>query len=85
MHLFLTLNFCFRLKYKSSIHNIAFSSEKVESGEKYAQIKHCLQVKTVQNSRCRWILMWEDNKGWTSSPEEVLLWIMDCNFGQKRF
>ncbi len=39
---------CLQLKYKSSIHNIAFSSENVtfsESGEKYAQIKHHLQVK----------------------------------------
>uniref|UniRef100_A0A671M679 Ankyrin repeat and MYND domain-containing protein 2-like n=1 Tax=Sinocyclocheilus anshuiensis TaxID=1608454 RepID=A0A671M679_9TELE len=38
---------------KSSIHNIAFSSEKVfssESGEKYVLIKHRLQVKTVQKS-----------------------------------
>ncbi len=37
---------------ESSINNIAFSSEYVilsESGEKYAQIKHRLQVKTVQN------------------------------------
>ncbi len=43
---FLTLN-------ESSIHNIAFSSEKVilsESGEKYAHIKHSLLVKTVQSS-----------------------------------
>ncbi len=45
------------------IHNIAFSSEKVvssESGEKYAQIKHRLQVKTVHTSSkqiWRWILM----------------------------
>ncbi len=41
-----------KLKYESSIQNIAFSSEKVvlsESGEEYGQIKHCLQVKTVQN------------------------------------
>ncbi len=40
------------LKYKSSIHNINFSSEKVivsESGEKYAQIKHRLQSKMVLN------------------------------------
>ncbi len=47
--LFLTSNCCFWLKYESSIHNIAFSSEKVvlsESGEKYAQIKHHLQAKT---------------------------------------
>ncbi len=39
----------FRLKYKSSIHNIASSSEEVilsESGEKYAQIKHHLHTKT---------------------------------------
>ncbi len=45
--MFLTLNCCFWLKYKSSIHSIAFSSEKVissESGEKYAQIKHHLQT-----------------------------------------
>ncbi len=34
------------------LHNIAFSSEKVissQSGEKYAQIKHCLQLRTVLN------------------------------------
>ncbi len=31
------------LKYKSSLHNIVSS----EPGEKYAQIKHCLQAKTV--------------------------------------
>ncbi len=55
----------------SSIHN-TFSSEKdvwSESGEKYAQIKHCLQVKTVQNRSkqiCGWILMQEDNGRWTS-------------------
>ncbi len=33
-----------------------------DSGEKSAQIKHCLQAKTVQNSSkqiCGWILMWE--------------------------
>ncbi len=35
-----------------SVHNIAFSSEKVispESGEKYTQIRHCLQANMVQN------------------------------------
>ncbi len=39
-------------KKKSIIHYLAFSSEKVissESGEKYAQIKHYLQEKTLQN------------------------------------
>ncbi len=42
MKTFLTSNCCFLLKYKSSIHNIALSSEKFilsESEEKYAQIK----------------------------------------------
>ncbi len=49
--MFLTSNCCFWLRYESSIH-IAFSAEKViltESGEKYAQIKHCLQAKTILN------------------------------------
>ncbi len=53
------------LKYYSSIHNVYFSRETSESGEKYAQIKHCLRVKTVQNSSkeiyCL-ILMWEHNR-----------------------
>ncbi len=42
---FLTPNCCFRLKYESIIHNIAFSSANVipsQSWEKYAQIKHNL-------------------------------------------
>ncbi len=53
----------FLTKYKSIVHNIAFSSEKVvssESGEKSAQIQHRFQAKTVQNSYkqiCGWILM----------------------------
>ncbi len=37
----------------TSIHNIAFSKEKVVSSEarvKYAQIKHYLEIKTVQKS-----------------------------------
>ncbi len=49
-----SINCHFLLKYnkESSLHNIAVSNEKVvwsESGDKYAQIKHCLQVKTVLN------------------------------------
>ncbi len=38
---------------KIQVYNFAFSSEKVvssESGEKYAQIKHHLQSKTVLNT-----------------------------------
>ncbi len=43
-----------RKKNESSIHNTAFSREKVvwsESGEKYAQIKHRLQSNTVNRSK----------------------------------
>ncbi len=63
-------------------NNATFFCEKVvssESGEKYAQINYCLQVKTVQESSkqiCWWILMWEENRGITFLVE-VLLWIMD--------
>ncbi len=70
---FLTSNHCFRQKYLYI--NTASSSEIVvscESGEKYAQIKQCLQVKTVKIFVQ--ILMWEHNRWW----KEALLWIMDC-------
>ncbi len=30
------------------------------------------------------IVMWEDDRGWTVWLEEMLLWIMDLYFGQKR-
>ncbi len=56
---------------------IAFSSEKAalsESGEKYAQIKLRLQAKTVQNHSKQISV---DNRGWTFSLEEAVLWIMD--------
>ncbi len=54
-----------------------------ESGEKYAQILHRLQVKTIRNSSeqaCCWTLMSEDVRRWTFSPEEELLWIMGSFF-----
>ncbi len=59
-----------------SIYDIAFSREKLvssESGERYAQIKYCLQQKTVQNSSkfiIEWISMYLFLRG-------MLLWIMD--------
>ncbi len=32
-----------------------------------------------------WIVMWQqDNREWTLSLEEVLLWVMDSYFGQKK-
>ncbi len=62
--MFLISVHCFR---QSIIHNSSSSSEKIiwsESGEKSAQIKRCLQSKSVRNRK------------WTFSLEEVLLWIM---------
>ncbi len=50
-----------------------------ESGETCAGQSH-LEVKTVLNSKCWWILMWEDNIG----TDKALLWIMDLYFDQKR-
>ncbi len=35
-----------------------------KSGQKYAQIKHCLQAKAVQNKYV-WILMRENNRAFT--------------------
>ncbi len=45
-------------------------------------------MKTVQNSSkriCRWILTWEDNRGWISFTEEAFLWVIDSNFDQWQF
>ncbi len=66
--MFLTSNHCFRPKYESLIHIIAFSSEKAissESAEKYAQIKQYLKAKK------------EDNRGQTFSlimDYELVFW-----------
>lgn len=62
-------------------HNIAFSSEKVlsESEERYAQIKQCLEVKTVQK--------FETNLDFVVGGQqemEELLQIIDLCFGQKQ-
>ncbi len=59
---FLTLNHCFLQKYKSRIHNNT-SWIRSESGEKSAQINHCLQDKTVQNNSKQtfhffWLFHW---------------------------
>ncbi len=46
-----------------------------------------VQVKTVLNNSkliCWWILMWEDNRGWSFFLlKEALLWTMDSHSGQK--
>ncbi len=85
---FLTLRCCFWLKYSSSIHNIAFSSEKVVYCLNQERNMHRLSTvykqKKVQNCSkpmCRWILMWENNRGWT-----FFLWgkVMFMDFYQKQ-
>ncbi len=87
--MFLILKCCFWLKYQSSSHNIAFSSEKVilsESGEKYAQIKHHLQAKTVQNSSKQicLILIWENNNMMDFFTGRIIIMDYEWYFGQKR-
>ncbi len=67
---------------------IAFSSEKVISSElkdKYAQIKHRLQVKTVQNSskQIQHVGGFYVRGQQGISLEEALLWIMGTYFVQK--
>ncbi len=60
-----------------------FSSEKVissESGEKYAQIKHRLEAKTVQNKHVGGF--WYER---AFSLDKTLLWIMDSYFSQKQW
>ncbi len=58
-----------------------------ESEEKYAQIRHCLQAKTVQNSPKQ--IMWVDfdarhNRRWAFSLDEALLWIISSGLKLKR-
>ncbi len=58
-----------------SIQNIAFSSIKVISGEKYAQIKHHLQVKTVQNMLVDFDV--KEQQEMDFLLEEAIIWILD--------
>ncbi len=87
-------SYMFLIKLKSIIrtffHQIAFSSQNAissESGEKYAQIKHGLQTKIVQNiSKQVCMLVDFDVRGQQGMGfllEEALLWIIDLCFGQK--
>ncbi len=73
---FKTSNHCFWIKYESSIHNIALSSEVVL----FTSTK---RVKNHSNQICWWILMWEDIGGWTFSLEEAFLCIKNSYLSQK--
>ncbi len=69
----LTLNYCY---------NISFSIETSSCwiGREICTDQYCLQAKTVQNHSkqiCWKILVWEDNRGWTFSLDEAILYIMD--------
>ncbi len=53
----------------------------------YSRTDMILHPKIVQNNSkqiCGWILMREDNRRWTFSQEEALLWIMESYFDKKR-
>ncbi len=75
------------LKYESS--NIASSGEKVissESGEKYAQIKHRLQAKIVQNKCVGGFWCERTITGYgLFSLEKALFWIIDSYFSPKQW
>ncbi len=66
------------LRHCFGVHNpimVLSPVKKSESGETSAQIKHCLQTKSVQNRSkqiCGWMFTREDNKGWSFSLEEAL-------------
>ncbi len=83
---FLTSNRWFQLRSSQfTIFSVKVISSK--SGDKYAQIKHHLQVKTVQNSSkqtCGRILM-QYNRGWTFLLEEALVLIVDSYFARSDF
>ncbi len=87
---FLTSNYCFWLKCKPYIHNISLSGEKLISSElreKYAHIIYKWKQLIENSSKqiCEWILMWEDNRRFTLSLEEALLWFMDWYFSRKQY
>ncbi len=67
----LTSNHSIWLKYESLIRNVTFPGE---SGEKSAQIKHRLQIKTVQNSKDVCGIWCERQQEMEFLLEEVLLW-----------
>ncbi len=78
LKMLLTSNRCFWQNYDK----IIFLQWKVilsESGEKYAQSSTIYSSKQIY----WWILMWEDNREWPFSLEEVPLLIMNWYFGQK--
>ncbi len=85
-----SLSCYFQLKYNSIIHNNSSSSVKVvlpESRETSAQIKQRLQVKIkIKIVLNKWSLDSgvRDNRRWTFSLEEALLWTTDSYFGQKQ-
>ncbi len=77
------------LKWESIIHNNHSPMKKVassESGKKYAQIKHHLQVKTVQNNSNKYVSgFWCERQqkiGFLTGGSFI---IMASYFGQKRW
>ncbi len=81
------IKLCFWLKYESSIHDMLPPLKKVvssESGEKYAQIKHHLQVKQSRTALYNMSVDFIINREWTFSLEEALLCIIDSYFRQRQ-
>ncbi len=78
---FLTSNHCFKLKYECSIYNIAFPSKK-----KSQNIHRSSTIYKWKQSKTNMSVDFDVRRqyGLTFSQEELLLWIMGWNFGQKR-
>ncbi len=63
------------------------SNEKViwsESGGEIGTDQAPFTSQISSKQICGWILMWQNNRRWTFSLEEVLLWIMDLYFSWKQ-
>ncbi len=77
-----------RIKYESLLYRfLQWKAIWSESGEKYLQLKHRLQAKTVENSSEQisgLIFMLKDNRRWTCLLDKALLWINSSYFIQKQ-
>jgi len=69
------------------MHNSAFSSERsclFWIRREICTDKVPFTSKNSSKQIFQWSLIWENNRAWTFSQEEALLWIIDSNFVQKQ-
>ncbi len=69
------------------MYNTGFSSGQAvlsESGENKSSTIYKQEQSNSSKETCRWVLMCDDNRGWTFSLEEALLCKRNSCFGQKK-